>query len=213
MRTNKVKEEHKHGDQVISALKGRKALLGFVQALNCLLKHSIRLLETSSLKLWTRMCLAPWKKQTWPEYCRPNNGRKRPHRSISTQKRNDCTSYRRSGSWNSVRDRDAERMPFRTRDKADTSDDALPVLLGVRVQIDVGRFGRDTSDTHRDFCRNDKMNDFCCILDTKCGMISSWEPSSFLEDMCFVVKPLYQKVWVVLNFHFSLQYDRCGREV
>ncbi len=51
MRTNKVKEEHKHGDQVISALKGRKALLGFVQALNCLLKHSIRLLETSSLKL------------------------------------------------------------------------------------------------------------------------------------------------------------------
>lgn len=27
MRTNKVKEEHKHGDQVISALKGRKALL------------------------------------------------------------------------------------------------------------------------------------------------------------------------------------------
>lgn len=41
-----------------------------------------------------------------------------------------------------------------------TSDDALPVLLGVRVQIDVGRFGRDTSDTHRDLCRNDKMNDF-----------------------------------------------------
>ena len=45
--------------------------------------------------------------------------------------------------------------------------------LGVRVQIDVGRFGRDTSDTHRDLCRNDKMNDYCCILDTKCGMISS----------------------------------------
>ena len=64
-------------------------------------------------------------------------------------------------------------MPFRTRDKADTSDDALPALLGVRVQIDVGRFGRDTSDTYRDLCRNDKMNDFCCILDTKCGMISS----------------------------------------
>ena len=90
----------------------------------------------------------------------------------SDLKRNDCTSYRRSGSWNSVRDRDAER-DFRTRDKADTSDDALPVLLGVRVQIDVGRFGRDTSDTHRDLCRNDKMNDRCCILDTECDMISS----------------------------------------
>ena len=70
-------------------------------------------------------------------------------------------------------------MPFRTRDKADTSDDALPVLLGVRVQIDVGRFGRDTSDTHRDLCRNDKMNDCCCILDTECDMISS-ENLSFL---------------------------------
>lgn len=50
---------------------------------------------------------------------------------------------------------------------------ALPVLLGVRVQIDVGRFGRDTSNTHRDLFRNDKMNDRCCILDTECDMISS----------------------------------------
>lgn len=38
MRTNKVKEEHKHGDQVISALKGRKALLGFVPSLELFVK-------------------------------------------------------------------------------------------------------------------------------------------------------------------------------
>ena len=38
MRTNKVKEEHKHGDQVISALKGRKALLGFVPSLELLVE-------------------------------------------------------------------------------------------------------------------------------------------------------------------------------
>ena len=33
MRTNKVKEKHKHGDQVVGTLKGRKALLGFVPSL------------------------------------------------------------------------------------------------------------------------------------------------------------------------------------
>ena len=38
MRTNKIKEEHKHGDQVISALKGRKALLGFVPSLELFVK-------------------------------------------------------------------------------------------------------------------------------------------------------------------------------
>ena len=48
-----------------------------------------------------------------------------------------------------------------------------PPTSVVRVQIDDGSFGRDTSDTHRDLCRNDKMNDRCCILDTECDMISS----------------------------------------
>lgn len=33
MRTNEVKEKYKHGDQVVGAFKGRKALLGFVQSL------------------------------------------------------------------------------------------------------------------------------------------------------------------------------------
>ena len=51
--------------------------------------------------------------------------------------------------------------------KADVSADNLPPPTSVdRVQIDVGRFGRDTSDTHRDLCRNDKMNDRCCISGT-----------------------------------------------
>ena len=51
--------------------------------------------------------------------------------------------------------------------KGSFSADNLPPPTSVdRVQIDVGRFGRDTSDTHRDLCRNDKMNDRCCISGT-----------------------------------------------
>ena len=51
--------------------------------------------------------------------------------------------------------------------KGSFSVDNLPPPTSVdRVQIDDGRFGRDTSDTHRDLCRNDKMNDCCCISGT-----------------------------------------------
>lgn len=172
MRTNKVKEEHKHGDQVISALKGRKALLGFVPSLELFVKAFDQIVGNIVLKALNAYVPGTMKNRLDRNIVgRITVGNDRSGR-FPLEKRNDCTSYRRSGSWNSVRDRDAER-PFRTRDKADTSDDALPVLLGVRVQIDVGRFGRDTSDTHRDLCRNDKMNDRCCILDTECDMISS----------------------------------------
>lgn len=53
---DKVVEKEEHGNEVVGRSKRRKALLGFVQALNCLLKHSMRLLVISSWKLSTRMC-------------------------------------------------------------------------------------------------------------------------------------------------------------
>jgi hypothetical protein len=34
------------------------------------------------------------------------------------------------------------------------------------VQIDDGSSGRDISDIHLYLCRNDKMSDCCCILDS-----------------------------------------------
>lgn len=36
----------------------------------------------------------------------------------------------------------------------------------VRVQIDDGSFGKDTFDNHLNLCRNDKINDCCCISGT-----------------------------------------------
>jgi hypothetical protein len=41
-----------------------------------------------------------------------------------------------------------------------------PPPSGVRVQIDDGSFGRDISDIHLYLCRNDKISDCCCTLDS-----------------------------------------------
>jgi len=38
MRTNKVKEKNKHGNQVISRIKGRKALFSFIPSFELLVK-------------------------------------------------------------------------------------------------------------------------------------------------------------------------------
>ena len=35
-----------------------------------------------------------------------------------------------------------------------------------KSQIDDGSFGRDTFGNHLNLCRNDKMNDCCCISGT-----------------------------------------------
>ena len=70
-------------------------------------------------------------------------------------------------SLSNAHNRDAERKPFRTRDKADVSADNLPPPTSVvRVQIDDGSFGRDTFGNHLNLCRKDKMNDCCCISGT-----------------------------------------------
>ena len=54
-----------------------------------------------------------------------------------------------------------------TDTNADVSADNLPPpTLVVRVQIDDGSFGRDTFGNHLNLCRNDKMNDCCCISGT-----------------------------------------------
>ena len=82
-------------------------------------------------------------------------------------KRNGCTFCQCSGSLSNAHNRDAERKPFRTRGKADVSADNLPPPTSVvRVQIDDGSFGRDTFGNHLNLCRNDKMNDCCCISGT-----------------------------------------------
>lgn len=67
-------------------------------------------------------------------------------------------------SWNNAHNHDVGNWFFRTQGKADTSADNLPPpSSGVRVQIDDGSYGRDTSDSRQDLCRNDKKNDCCCI--------------------------------------------------
>lgn len=88
-------------------------------------------------------------------------------RRISIQRKNDCTSCRRSGSLNNAHSRGAEKMLFRIRGRADISADSLPPPpAGVRVQIDDGSSGRGTFDNRQNLCRNDKINDCCCISDT-----------------------------------------------
>ena len=84
---------------------------------------------------------------------------------ISIQRKNDCIFYQNNGSQNNAHNRDAENLLFRIQGMADVSADNLPPPpSGVRVQIDDGNFGRDTSDSRQNLCRNDKMNDCCCIL-------------------------------------------------
>lgn len=48
---------------------------------------------------------------------------------------------------------------------------------------------------------------FCCTSGSLPGILLPWGLVSFREYMCFVVKPLYQKGYRVLNFHFTLQSD------
>ena len=51
--------------------------------------------------------------------------------------------------------------------KGSFSADNLPPPTSVdRVQIDDGNYGRDTFGNHLNLCRNDKMNDCCCISGT-----------------------------------------------
>ena len=88
------------------------------------------------------------------------------------------------------------------------------MLLGARVQIDVGRFGRDTSDTHRDLCRNDKMNDRCCILDTECDMISSENLSFLLGVNAFYGETIIPKGTrgSQLSFKFTIRTKKSRRK-
>lgn len=84
--------------------------------------------------------------------------------TTSIQRKNGYTSCHYNGSWNNAHNRDAGNWFFRTQGKADTSAGNLPPpSSGVRVQIDDGSSGRDTSDSRQDLCRNDKKNDCCCI--------------------------------------------------
>ncbi len=56
---DKVVEKEEHGNEVVGRSKRRKALLGFVQALNCLLKHSMRLLVKYRRGSSRRGCAEP----------------------------------------------------------------------------------------------------------------------------------------------------------
>lgn len=92
---------------------------------------------------------------------------------VLARKASGCSVCRSSGNCCNAPYRDAETLLFRRPGRKDTAACAVCRVYqqAHRGQIDERIFGKDIFENRIYLCRNDKMNDYCCILDSESGIL------------------------------------------